>query len=92
MYLNILLIQDCPTIQWYAVYDGHGGLDSAIYSSKQLHLNFAKQEDFVTDVPQALKSSILKTDQDFCAKAKIEVRPALLHVLDLSFITYTIFP
>jgi len=67
-------MQDVPPIQFYAVYDGHGGLDASNYASKHLHLNFAKQEDMTENVLEALKKSIKQTDDDFCAKAKNEVR------------------
>ncbi|CAK8694781.1 unnamed protein product [Clavelina lepadiformis] len=71
--LNILVgKKDVPIIQWYAVYDGHGGLDASTYAAKHLHLNFMKQENCHTDVDEALKKCIRKTDDDFCEKAKVE--------------------
>nr|CAB3265080.1 protein phosphatase 1F [Phallusia mammillata] len=71
--LNILTgLTSLPTIQFYAVFDGHGGLDAAVYAAKQLHLNLIKLENFQENLTESLKSSIRKTDDDFCSKAKNE--------------------
>ncbi|XP_039270981.2 protein phosphatase 1F-like [Styela clava] len=69
--LNALLdIKDMPHTQYYGVFDGHGGLDASVYSSKFLHLRLAQHELFKTDVQQALKDTILQLDKDYCDKSQ----------------------
>lgn len=75
------MIQGQPETQFYAVYDGHGGLDASVYASKQLHLNLVKQETFTTDMENALKKCILQTDENFCTKAKREVLLLNIHLM-----------
>ena len=71
--LTHLLPQDCPNNAYFAVFDGHGGLDAAIYASQHLHSNMVHHPSFHTDTESAMHDSFRKTDDEFLKKAKYEV-------------------
>lgn len=49
--LNALLgSKDLPPQSFFAIYDGHGGVDAAAYAQAQLHIRVAEQPSFPTDV------------------------------------------
>lgn len=54
---------------FFAVYDGHGGLEAAKFTQAQLHCNIVAQESFKDDVPKALVDGFLETDRQFLRKA-----------------------
>lgn len=58
---------------YFAVFDGHGGVDAANYSATHLHVNVGLHEEIVTNPAEALKCSFQKTDEMFLFKAKREV-------------------
>ena len=60
-------------IQLYGVYDGHAGVEAAIYTSKYLHLNLVRNHNFPDDILLALKQVLKQLDDNFCEKAKKEV-------------------
>ena len=60
-------------IGFYAVYDGHGGMDAVVYTVQHLHLNIAKSSHFPTDLPKAIAEGFKSTDKNFCTKAAREV-------------------
>ena len=58
---------------YYAVFDGHGGVDAAVYAAAHLHGNMVQHESFENDPAEALKGAFVKTDTDFVHKAEREV-------------------
>lgn len=58
---------------YFAVFDGHGGVDAANYSATHLHVNVGLHEEIVKNPAEALKCSFQKTDEMFLFKAKREV-------------------
>ncbi|XP_015733014.1 protein phosphatase 1F isoform X1 [Coturnix japonica] len=57
---------------YFAVFDGHGGVDAANYSATHLHVNVGLHEEIVKNPAKALKCSFQKTDEMFLFKAKRE--------------------
>ncbi|MEE6469623.1 hypothetical protein FKM82_008702, partial [Ascaphus truei] len=64
--------QDQEEQAYFAVFDGHGGLDAAIYASLHLHVNLVKQEVFPHDPAEALCRAFRITDERFVQKAARE--------------------
>lgn len=55
------------------MFDGHGGVDAAIYASVHLHVNLVRQEMFPHDPAEALCRAFRVTDERFIQKAAREV-------------------
>ena len=66
-------LQDYPPQSWFAVLDGHGGVEAAKFAQAQLHKIVAKQPEFRDDPKTALNKGFLKTDELFLAKAERDV-------------------
>ncbi|XP_061905059.1 protein phosphatase 1E [Entelurus aequoreus] len=65
-------IQDQEEQAFFAVFDGHGGVDAAIYAANHLHVNLARQESLAQDPGEALRRAFKITDQHFVKKASRE--------------------
>ncbi len=70
---NTLLGLDSPVPQsFFAVYDGHGGVEAAAFAQAQLHLHVARDPAFAADPAAALQAGFLATDASFLVKAERE--------------------
>lgn len=65
-------IQDQEEQAFFAVFDGHGGVDAAIYAANHLHVNLVHQESFSQDPSEALCRAFKVTDERFVKKASRE--------------------
>ncbi|XP_026184360.1 protein phosphatase 1E [Mastacembelus armatus] len=65
-------IQDQEEQAFFAVFDGHGGVDAAIYAANHLHVNLVHQESFSQDPGEALCKAFKLTDERFVKKASRE--------------------
>uniref|UniRef100_A0A672Z596 Protein phosphatase 1E n=1 Tax=Sphaeramia orbicularis TaxID=375764 RepID=A0A672Z596_9TELE len=65
-------IQDQEEQAFFAVFDGHGGVDAAIYAANHLHVNLVHQESFNHDPGEALYRAFKLTDERFVKKASRE--------------------
>ncbi|XP_064208419.1 protein phosphatase 1E [Anguilla rostrata] len=65
-------LQDQEEQAYFAVFDGHGGVDAAIYAANQLHVNLVRQEMFSQDPGEALYRAFKLTDERFVQKASRE--------------------
>lgn len=54
-------------ISFFAVYDGHGGSQAADFCANRLHTVLLQDENFGIDMPAALTSAFLSTDEAFLA-------------------------
>ncbi|NWH82403.1 PPM1E phosphatase, partial [Piaya cayana] len=70
---NVLFnLEDQEEQAYFAVFDGHGGVDAAIYASIHLHVNMVHQEMFQQDPAEALCRAFRVTDERFVQKAARE--------------------
>ncbi|XP_041656704.1 protein phosphatase 1E [Cheilinus undulatus] len=69
---SLFNIQDQEEQAYFAVFDGHGGVDAAIYAANHLHVNLVQQESFSQDPSEALCRAFKVTDERFVKKASRE--------------------
>ncbi|XP_071403209.1 protein phosphatase 1E [Centroberyx affinis] len=69
---SLFNIQDQEEQAFFAVFDGHGGVDAAIYAANHLHVNLVRQEAFGQDPGEALCRAFKLTDERFVQKASRE--------------------
>ncbi|XP_029028781.1 protein phosphatase 1E [Betta splendens] len=69
---TLFKIQDQEEQAFFAVFDGHGGVDAAIYAANHLHVNLVRQESFNQDPNEALCRAFKLTDERFVKKASRE--------------------
>ncbi|KAH6934518.1 hypothetical protein HPB50_024744 [Hyalomma asiaticum] len=71
--LNFALgLQGLPQYSYYAVFDGHAGVEAADYATAHLHRNIAAQPDFVTDPVNAVRQGFMLTDRNFLQRSSKE--------------------
>lgn len=63
-------IKDEKERAYFAVFDGHGGVDAADYAATHLHVILAHQEEFSTQPSEALRKAFKQTDETFLQRAK----------------------
>ena len=61
-------VQDCPSQAFYAVFDGHIGVEAAAYASVHLLTNVVRHPAFLSDPETAIKEGFKTTDERFCEK------------------------
>lgn len=64
--------EDHTNQAFFAVYDGHSGVDASHYAAIHLHHHLARNINLQKDPKLALKEAFEKTDECFVAKAKRE--------------------
>ncbi|XP_063966694.1 protein phosphatase 1E-like [Lytechinus pictus] len=69
MFRSRLKEPDDKPRSFYAVYDGHGGVDASYYAAAHLHLHTVSQPDFIESPTNALKKAFNETDEAFIQKA-----------------------
>ena len=66
-------LTSCPRqYSYYAVFDGHVGIEAATYSASHLHHNFVENQAFSDgDIVDALKVAFAKTDAEYLERAAL---------------------
>ncbi|XP_056388035.1 protein phosphatase 1F [Hyla sarda] len=57
---------------YFAVFDGHGGIDAANYAATHVHVMVARHETLMSDPARALKEAFQRTDAMFLKRARRE--------------------
>lgn len=65
--------QDSNQTCYYAIFDGHGGIDAAAYSVSHLHCEIAASKYYPNGPAEALREAFNKTDDKFIEKSKKQV-------------------
>ncbi|XP_077016372.1 protein phosphatase 1F isoform X2 [Tamandua tetradactyla] len=57
---------------YFAVFDGHGGVDAARYAAAHVHVHAARRPELTSDPAGALQEAFRRTDELFLCKARRE--------------------
>ncbi|XP_041349751.1 protein phosphatase 1E-like isoform X2 [Gigantopelta aegis] len=63
-------LKEEPAQSFYAVFDGHGGVNAAVYSSCHLHTNMIRDPNFTDDASRATRRAYAVTDERFTDRAR----------------------
>ena len=69
----MLVLQGLLGHAYFAVFDGHAGVEAANYAKYHLLGNIVRHPLFTKDVSKAIGEGIIITDKNFCSKADEEV-------------------
>ncbi|XP_064612803.1 protein phosphatase 1E-like [Liolophura sinensis] len=69
---SLFKLKGFPSQSYYAVYDGHGGVEAAVYTASHLHCHMVHNPQFDGDVNTAIKEAYRNTDNNFIEKAQRE--------------------
>lgn len=58
---------------FYAIFDGHGGLDAAAYSVSHLHYHLSESVYYPNSPAEAIKDAFVRTDKTFIQKNEYRV-------------------
>ena len=73
-----------PGHAYFAVFDGHAGVEAATYAKCHLLCNIVRHPLFTKDVTKAIGEAIVTTDKNFCTKAEEEVCVLKISVICLN--------
>ncbi|XP_071945340.1 protein phosphatase 1F-like [Antedon mediterranea] len=59
-------------VGFYAVYDGHGGIDASHYAATHLHCHIVSHPEYASNKAEALRAGFTVTDDKFVDKARRE--------------------
>ncbi|XP_063238869.1 uncharacterized protein LOC134540210 [Bacillus rossius redtenbacheri] len=65
-------VEGCGPASYFAVFDGHAGVDAASYSVSHLHQFLAESHFYPSDPERALRDAFLRTDALFLEKSNRE--------------------
>ncbi|XP_007422501.1 protein phosphatase 1F [Python bivittatus] len=65
-------LEDGVDRAYFAVFDGHGGIEAANYAATHLHVNLAHHKELLENPAEALRDSFQKTDEMFLSRARRE--------------------
>ncbi|XP_059610474.1 serine-rich adhesin for platelets-like [Phlebotomus argentipes] len=60
--------KDSQRTGFYAIFDGHGGLDAAVYSVSHLHYHLSESVYYPDSPAEAIKDAFIRTDEAFIQK------------------------
>lgn len=83
--MTTFVSQDLEEQAFFAVFDGHGGVDAANYAANHLHVNLVHQESFSQDPSDALCRAFKVTDERFVKKAAREVIIPTINTTDIFY-------
>lgn len=62
-------LKDIPHHSYYAIFDGHAGIEAASYCAAHLHWNIVNHPAFLSDTEKAISEAIDLTDKNFLERS-----------------------
>lgn len=63
------MLQDADRASYYAIFDGHAGVDAANYAVSHLHCHLAASPQYPARPAEAMRDAYRATDTDFLRKS-----------------------